>query len=332
MLDLLVHLQGDSAIIGLENLNGIKLAIQELNKDGKQFKLIVKDDKMDEKETITQYRQMVDIENVDYILTVTYGGFIALADQAEQDNIIFIDSLDASEEFSNLSNNAFAIGIYDESIGYTIADYLNEDNINKVGLISNLEDPFILLVKNAFKDKYSGLIKEEDYNFNDKDFRTILNKLSDYEYIILLGWEETGLIVKQTIELGMNTKFIGIDTFSSKNFRENTNNNYNGLLFTFWQGSANNPIYNQIITNYKTTFNKDPDNVLFVATGYDATMVLGTAIKNCDNNIECVKNRLKQTKDFKGATGSITIDQDGITRSTTESIHTYRNEEIVKII
>ncbi len=205
-------LTGDSAVIGLENLNGVTLAIQKINNhggiDGKKIKLIVKDDKMEEKETITQYLQMTDIEGVKYILTVTYGGFLSLAKNAEQDGIILIDSLDASEELANLGTSSFAIGIYDESIGYTIADYLAEKGIDKIGLISNLEDPFIFLVKNAIKNKYAGEVKEEMYTLNDKDFRTPLAKLSSFDYIVLLGWEETGLVVRQAKELGMKTQFI----------------------------------------------------------------------------------------------------------------------------
>lgn len=329
-------LTGDSAIIGEENLNGVKLAIKQLNSEAgikdRKIQLIIKDDQNDAKETITQYKQLVDVEGARYVLTVTYGGFMALAKQAEQDKVILIDSLDASEEFANLSKNSFAIGIYDESIGYAIADYLSKNDVNKVGLISNLDDSFILLVKNAFKDKYKGGIKEENYTFDTKDFRTILTKLSSYDYIILLGWEETGRIIKQSVELGMRTKFIGIDTFASENFRENTNNNYEGLLFTFWEGSKENKKYNELISDYPSLFGKNPENILFVATGYDATRALGEVLKSCEDDVSCAKNELRNgINNFEGATGLITIEPDGITRSIQESIHVYQNREIIKV-
>ncbi len=329
-------LTGDAAIIGEENLNGIVLAVEELNSgggiNGREIKLIIKDDQLDNKETITQYNQLVSIEGVSYVLTVTYGGFIALANQAEQDNTILINSLDASEEFSGISNNAFAIGIYDESIGYAIADYLNSKGIDETGLLSNLEDPFMILIGNAFKDRFDGEVSEEHYIFDNKDFRTILNKLSSHEYIVLLGWEETGRIVKQAVELGMETKFIGIDTFASEDFRKNTNNNYEGLSFTFWQGSEENEKYNRLISDYSSGFEKNPENVLFVATGYDAMMVLGEVLRSCVHDVNCAVNKLREDiNNFEGATGPITIDPDGITRSIQETIHTYLNGEIVAI-
>jgi len=329
-------LSGDSAIIGEENLNGIKLAVEKINSEGgingKDVKLVIKDDGMDEKETITQYRELVNVEGVDYILTVTYGGFLSLAKQAEQDNIILINSLDASEEFVNLSQNTFGIGIYDESIGYSIANYLNKNNVEDVGIIINLDDPFPLLVKDAFEDKYTGKVQEEKYGFDTKDYRTILTKLSSYEYIVLLGWEETGRIVKQAIELGITTQFIGIDTFASEDFKENTFNNYEGLLFAFWQGSEENTIYNEMISNYNTKFGRGPENILFMTTGYDAMTVLKEALRNCEEDVDCVNDKLRNdTKNLEGATGLITIDSDGIIRSIKEVIHTYSGGEIVEV-
>jgi branched-chain amino acid transport system substrate-binding protein len=311
------------------------LAVKDLNEEGgingKRIELVIKDDQLDEKETITQYKQLVNVEGVHYILAAAYGGLIALGKQPENDGIILIGSLDASEELANLSKNTFAIGVYDESIGYKIADYLNENNIKSVGIVANLEDPFISLVKNALKNKYLGIVREENYTFDTNDFRTLLIKLSSYDHIVLLGWEETGRIVKQARELKKETKFIGIDTFASENFRKNTNNNYEGLMFTFWEGSKKNQKYNKMITSYTSAFNKSPENVLFVTTGYDAMKILGASLDKCEDDVNCVNSKLKSINNFQGAAGKITIDQDNITRSIQESIHVYRNGEIIEM-
>ncbi|KKW00855.1 MAG: hypothetical protein UY35_C0037G0012, partial [Candidatus Saccharibacteria bacterium GW2011_GWC2_48_9] len=137
--------------------------------------------------------------------------FLALAQQTKQGNVILISALDSSEEFAGISKNAFAVGVYDESIGFAIADYLNKKNTAEIGLITNLQDPFTLLEKNAFKEKYKGKIQEENYTADTKDFRSILAKMASQENLVLLGWEETGRIVKQAAELGMKKQIIGID-------------------------------------------------------------------------------------------------------------------------
>lgn len=327
-------LTGNAAIIGEENLKGIQIAIDQINSKGginkKQVELIVKDDQMDEKQTLTQYRQLVDIHNVKTILTVTYGGFLTLAEQADKDNVLLIDSLDASEELANLSNNAFAIGVYDESIGFAIADFLNNQEIEEVNVIFNLEDPFILLAESSFEQKFNGKIRKESFDFKTKDFRTVLTKLQDKKPLVLFGWEETGLIVKQAKELGFKNQIIGIDTFASENFKRNSNFQHEGLIFTFWQGSNNNKVFTEMLTSYTRKFGKIPENILFVAVGHDAMKVLANSLKNC-KSLECTRNKLKNTKNFKVATGIINIDQDQITRSIKENMHTYKNGEIISL-
>ncbi len=332
-IGVILPLSGDSAIIGKTNLDGIILAAERINAgSGQKVQIVVKDDKMDPKETLSQYRQLKDVKHVRYIMTVTYGGFLALAKQAEQDGVVLIDSLDASEELAQQGQNAFAIGIYDESIGFAIADYLNQQRVTKVAVISNIRDPFILLTRNALKSHYQGMMREENYNADTNDFRAILTKLSGYDRIVLLGWEETGRIVKQAREMGLNIKFTGIDTVASENFRKNAGGKVDGLSFTFWQGSKANPRYRDLLKAYQAKFGKEPENVAFTAIGYDATGVLAQVLQSCGDDIACTRQALRTgVKSYEGATGQITITPDGITRSILERMHTYRQGQIVEL-
>lgn len=327
-------LTGSTASVGVENLRGVELAIDEINNNGgingKKVELITQDDQYNPKETINAY-QNLESNGIKHIIVETYGGYMALPKQAEKDNVIVIDSIDSTEEMSSIGNNSFAIGVYDESIGYTIADYLNKKGVKNIGVMTDYDDPFPLLVKKSIEKKFTGNINDQDYNLKTTDFRDIITKLKNNPYLILIGWDETGRIVKQANELGYTGEMIGIDTFATENFIKNTGYNYNGLIFTFWQGSQNNPLFKKLVNEYKSKFNKDPDNVLYISTGHDSTAVLINSLNNCDyNNINCVKNSILNTKNFKGASGNITIDQDGITRSIKENMFTYKNGKIVK--
>lgn len=327
-------LTGDAAIIGEENLKGVQVAVNEINSiggiNGKQVELIVKDDQMNDRETITQFRQLVDVHGVEFIMTVTYGGFLSLAEQAELDDVLLIDSLDTSEELAGLGENVFAIGVYDESIGFAIADHLNSEEVESVGVIFNLEDPFILLAEESFESRFEGVVDKESYNFDTKDFRTILTKLSDNDKLVLFGWEETGLIVRQAKELGIGAEIIGIDTFASEDFRKNSNFQHEGLVFSFWQGSEENVVFDKFMVNHNMLFGSEPENVLFAVVGHDAMSVLGESMQGCVD-IDCVKFNLRNVRNFPGASGLITMDQDGITRSVEESMHMYQNGEIVSL-
>ncbi|MCB9798327.1 ABC transporter substrate-binding protein [Candidatus Nomurabacteria bacterium] len=316
---------GDSAIIGEANLEGVQIALEEVRRqlgDEVEIKFIVEDDQFDEKQTINAYAKLTTIDNADYILTVTYGGVLALADRAQNDGKILINSLDASEELAGLGDNTFAIGIYDESIGYTIAQYMNESSVEKLGVIV-LKDPFTELVTGALQEKFRGETTMQSYTGTENDFRSHLLKIKDVEALAIIGWEETGRIVKQARELGMLQEIVGIDTFASEDFRVNTSNRYDGLKFAFWDGSASNKIYAELIKSYQAKYHKDPENILFTATGYDAMKVLGSVIKKCKRDTTCAAKQLSEVKDFAGATGNITIDGDNVTRSIRESMYYY---------
>ncbi|PIR03573.1 MAG: hypothetical protein COV59_05280 [Candidatus Magasanikbacteria bacterium CG11_big_fil_rev_8_21_14_0_20_39_34] len=321
---------GDSAIIGEANVAGVKIAFQKLQEDlGKDLnlKLIIEDDQFDERQSISAYQKLVNIDHADYILDATYGAVLSLAGQAQNDGVLLINPLDSSEELSNLSENTFSIGIYDESIGLSIADYLNNQGAKNIGVLA-LYDPFTDLVKGAFKERVHASVEEEGYTINDSDFRTTLLKFKQKDAIVLLGWEESGRIVKQARELGFTQEIIGIDTFASEDFRKNTQGSYNGLKFAFWQGASENAEYTKLLDAYQKTYGKDPENILFTATGYDAMRVMGQAIKECGKDTACARKNIQETKNFPGATGLITVDHDNVTRSIQETIHYYDGEQI----
>ncbi len=320
-------LTGDSAIIGEEDLRGVQLAVDELNAQGMQIELLVQDDQMDDKQTIAQYQQLTQVQGVDYVMTVTYGGFLALAERSEQDGVILLDSLDTSEELAGLSDSAFAIGLYDESIAYALADYLDEEGVEEVAVIMNIEDPFMLLLKDAFSERYDGEVQFEEFTFATKDFRTSLTKVSSYDHVVLLGWEETGLIVKQIHEMGLEPTILGIDTFASEGFRTYAGE-YEGLIFSFWEGDSEK--YVKMLEAYEKKYGKEPENVLFVAAGYDAMSVLGETLKQCED-VECTKDGLKSLQGFEGVSGTISMDEDQISRSWKETIYTYKDGEIVQL-
>lgn len=328
-------LSGDTASVGIENLRGVEIAVDKINDNGginnKKVELIIQDDQYNSKESINAYKTLQS-QGVKYIIIETYGGYLALAKLAEKDDILLIDSIDSTNEMSNIGESSFAIGIYDESIGYKIAEYLNKNNVKKVGIFTDYDDPFPVLVKNAFLEKYNGEIKAEDYSLDAKDYREMITKVKEYPYLLLIGWDETGRIVKQARELGYNGQIIGVDTFATENFKKNTQNNYNGLLFTFWEGNSKNNLFLDLVNEYKIKYNSSPDNVLYLSTGYDSTNVLLYSMNNCDyKNTLCVKSNLLNIDDYNGASGKIKIDLDHVSRSIQESMFKYENDQIVEL-
>lgn len=316
-------LSGDYALVGRENLRGVQLALDEFNNSA--IKLVVEDDQYDETKTITAYQKLTQVENAKSLLLVTYGGVLALGPQAESDNTIIVSSVDTSEEIANAGENVFGIGIYDEGIGFELADFaVNKLSAKTIGVLYNNVDPFILLVVESFKQKAGDAqIIVEQYQPEDKDFRTQLAKLKEVDALLIIGFDEAGLAAKQARELGIKAHLLGIDTVLSKSYKNNAGPAYEGMYFTSWTPSDKEQ-YASFVERYKSKFGEEPQQILFAATGYDAAKTLFSALD------KDVKSELASLQS-QGLTGTLTMSQDGIVRSVQEQMHQIQDGQAVAL-
>ena len=104
--------------------------------------------------------------------------------------------------------------------------------------------------------------------------------------------------------------FIGGDGWDSANLLEGAGELLEGAYFTNhyapdvpWQNSQT------FVASYKKRYGHDPSSL--AAQGYDAAMLLFNAMgRATEIKPEAIKIALAATKDFAGATGTLTIDKD----------------------
>ena len=169
----------------------------------------------------------------------------------------------------------------------------------------------------AFSETFLALggtvVKEEAYQAKDTDFKTLLTsiKASNPEVLFVPGYyEEVGLIVKQARELGLNVPVLGADGFDSPKLleiagKEALENVYYSNHYTSSDSSPD-------VVKFKTDYNKangaDPD--AFNALGYDMAYLVADALKRAGSaDREALKTALAATKDFKGITGTLSMDE-----------------------
>jgi branched-chain amino acid transport system substrate-binding protein len=312
-------LTGPNSAVGTANLKGIQLAVEDLNAkggiEGQEVELVFLDEASDDKQAITNFQRFVDFDKIDVMMFASYGGHFGASGMADEKQIVTINTIDTSEELATLGEYNFAIGIYDESIGRSMAEFIPKDA--KVGLMYANDDAFISFAKDTFVEEFEGdLIAKEGYDMLETDFRTSLLKMRDAEYIALISFDEGGLVLKQAKELGMETEFVGIDTVEALRFMENSKGAADGMYFTFWESSETEKV-DEFVQKYESKFDTEPEVLLFSVTGYDATMVVAEAMKS----EKSLKDAMYEVEDYKGLAGSITIDSDGITRSIQETMY-----------
>jgi branched-chain amino acid transport system substrate-binding protein len=248
---------------------------------------------------------------------------------------LIVDTVDTSEELAAAGDYVFAVGIYDEGIGYIIAEHAKALGKEKVAIVYYQAEPFVVYVKDAMKQKLESLggevVIEQGYAPSETDFKTVLMKAQKEgaEAIVALGYDELGMLLKQKKELGIEMPVIGMDTLSSETLREIAGDAAEGVYMPYWE-AADAEGYAAMTEKFKQKFGQEPEQPLFTSTSYDAMKIVAKAMEKAGSG-EDVKDALYNVKGHAGVTGIITMGEDGIVRSIQEEMYQISGGELVKI-
>lgn len=181
-------------------------------------------------------------------------------------------------------------------------------------MITHLTMPKVLL--NHLRKTYDGKIVDKvSFQSGDKDFQATLSKIKgeDFDAIVMPGYyNETGLITKQARELGIEQPILGGDGFADPTF-----------ITLAGDAAATNVYYvsgysakalatdttTKFIAAYQAKYKSEPS--MFDALSYDAVYMVKQAAEDTKAKTSvAVKDGLAKLKNFKGATGEITVDKD----------------------
>ncbi|MDO8661296.1 MAG: ABC transporter substrate-binding protein, partial [Candidatus Woesearchaeota archaeon] len=228
------------------------------------------------------------------------------------------------------------VGIYDEGIGWLLADSAcTKLGLKKSAVLYNSEDAFMQLVKDSFSQKSKELgceiVLEEAYTYETKDFRTLLLKAKERgaDALLVAGYDEAGLVLRQAGELGLNFTIFGTETFTSKNFLANAGDSVEGAYFTSWNSDSRE--YKDFLVEFQKKYSALPEQPLFSATGYDSVMVLVEAMKQGATSGESLKKALLLVNNLDGITGTLTMSPDGIVRVVKEEMFRIEGASVVKV-
>lgn len=329
-------LTSELANVGEPNLRGIELAVDRINAEGgingKQVQLIAEDDKGEEKEALNAYRKLVNYEGVDVILATGYGSAIVMSEQALADGVLIVTSLDTSEELAALGDGLATVGIYDESIGYSIADDIVAEGYDDAVVLYNLADPFATLAMESFVDRIGDRAKMTviEYEPGTTDFRSVttLAMRNNPQAIAVIGWDETGFLFKQLAELGYDGQVYAIDTLMGETVQEAAGDAVYGVRFSFWE-ARDDAVTQEFLSRYDVKYGGEPENILFTAIGYDAATTTLEAMKMQEEG-EALIDTMRRMPAHQGVAGEIIMDDDGAVRSIVEEMFVYTADGPVK--
>lgn len=319
----LLPLSGDGATYGIPVQRVAKHAVETVNKaggvKGKKLEFVFEDGGCNPDTANRAIQKLVSIDKV----KVVYGGFcssetLAAAPVVEQNKVVLLSPGSSSPDITTAGDYVFRNYPSDSTQGKVLAEYAASKGFKKVGVIAE-QQPYTLGIQKVFEAEFKktgGEVLVETYLSDASDFRTQILKLKaekvDAYFVDPQTPPKGELLFKQMEEAGVKGPFIANDVVLG--FTDLITK-YKSLLEGAVGAEATYDRQNADMLAlqkwYKEEYKEELPYLTYMATSYDAVMLLKEAIESAGYDADGIKKHLYGIKDRKGLSGSLTIDANG---------------------
>lgn len=315
-------LTGTTATFGKSTDNGIRMAFDEINAKGgilgKQLNLVTEDDGSQTNQVPTVVNKLINQSNVLCLMgEVASSRSIAAAPIAQKAGVPMVTASSTNPKVTTLGNYIFRTCFVDKFQGYVMAKFATDTlKVKRVAILTDVANDYSKGLTQVFTDDFtkSGgqIVGTESYSEGDKDFQSQLTKIkgTNPDAIFIPGYySEVGNIAVQARRLGITQPLLGCDGWSSRKLHEIGGKALEGCYFSdHYSSESKAPSVVKFVADYKTKYGAVPDGLSAVA--YDAAYIVADAIKRAGvADRTKLRDALAATKDYKGVTGTISIDK-----------------------
>jgi branched-chain amino acid transport system substrate-binding protein len=316
-------LTGGTATFGQSTHEGLLLAIEQVNAAGgalgKPIKVITADDRSDASEAVTAVQKLINSDGVVAVIgEVASKRSLAGAGICTRYKIPMLSpsstNPDVTVENGHVRPWIFRICFTDTFQGRANGRFAADQNWKRIAVLTNSDEDYSKGLSKFFKQDYQGhgqIVADETYRNSDRDFKSQLTNIKNQnpDAVYVPGYyTEVKLILPQAKEIGLNVPFFGGDGWDSPEtlaLPEAQGDFYSD----HYTPQDPSPRVQEFVTAYRAKYGKTPDAMAVL--GYDAGKVVAAAIQRAGKaEPDAIRAALEQTKDFPGASGTITIDKD----------------------
>ncbi|MCU6600431.1 ABC transporter substrate-binding protein [Vibrio vulnificus] len=321
-----LELSGGTASFGQSAADGLKLAIDEINKegiDGKKLEIVKVDNKSDAAEATSGSIKLVSQDKVVAVVgSATSTNTLAQVQVAQDNKVPLLTPTATNPDITNkagkLNDYVFRTCFIDPFQGTVAANFASDEIGAKTAAIyvdsaSDYSKGLAAAFKEAFTAKGGKIVAEEAYVTKDTDFRSTLTRIKSAkpEFVFLPGYyEEVGLILKQAREDGIDLPFMGGDGWDSPKVVEIAGAEAlkNTYITNHYSPEDEDAKIQDFVAAFEKEYDKTPD--AFAALGYDTGYYLADAIKRSgDASPEKIRQALEDVKDLQLVSGTLNLDE-----------------------
>ena len=322
-----LELSGGVASYGQSIEEGLKLAIEEINKegiDGKKIELVTFDNKSDAAEATNGAIKLISQDKVSAIIgAATSTNTLAQVEIAQKNKtpLITPTGTNSTITFKDgvLNDFVFRTCFIDPFQGTVAANFASKDlKVKNAAIIIDSSSDYSKGLAASFQKSFEGsggkIVAEEAYVAKDTDFNAILTniKAKKPDFIFLPGfYEEVGLIIKQARALGINVPVMGGDGWDSPTLvdiagADALNNTF--ITNHYSSGDSDAKVQDFVKAFQGKYDGKSPD--AFGALGYDTAYFIADAIKRAgSSDPEKIRKALEETDGLAVVSGTLKVDK-----------------------
>ena len=331
----LAPLTGDFATFGTSIQNGLELAREELVDSGAITEITVSyEDVCVPRDAVAAVHKLIEVDKVSVIsASFCLVGFEPVIPIVEDNKVLAFNTAVNTQGVLN-NEYVFSTNTSIESLAKRMAEHayheLGARTAATVFYATPLGDDYNTFIRQYFEELGGSIIASERGDLHKVDFRSELTKIKaqdpDTIFVIYLA-NSLGSFLKQTRELGFTQPIISHHEAEDPNVLESAGNAAEGLItvsFDETPTSASERFYR----TYEEKFGVAPD--AFAANAYDALHLQAGAHVQCKGDTSCMSAALRGVHEHEGASGIITINDDG-SASKPLIIKTVQNGEFVML-
>ena len=317
-----LSLSGEETAFGVDTKEGIELAVDEINKaggvKGKPIKVLYEDDKSKPDEATNKVLQLIDRDGVIAILGEVAssrsraGGIVA-----NKKKIPMITPSSTHPDVTKDRPYVFRVCFTDDVQGKMGAQFIvNTLGKKKVALFFASDDLYSSGLAKEFRDEVKKLggeiVIEKSFLKKETNFTTYINEIKSanpemiYAPIYYSSMTPIALQAKAAGVAG--SMFVGSDGWDANELLRDAGEELEGAYFTnHYAPDVPWPNSQAFVAKYRERYNRIPSSL--GAQGYDAARLLADAMKRAKTDTpDGIRDAIQDTKDFQGATGTISID------------------------
>jgi len=319
-IGLLAPLTGFAAADGASVKNSVDLAVEQVNKAGgllgKKVELVTYDDRADAKEAVALAQKLIQQDKVVGLVAGSYSmPTRAVAPLFQDEGLPLVAAYAIHPDVTKAGDfnfrNGFLGAVEGRAAAYTAVELLKA---KKIALLTSDND-FGRTLAEGFNEYLAKFAKGKaevvialTYPMSEKDFKPYLSKIKEVQPDVIFSsgyYFQTGPVLKQARELGMQTQIIGEEGADSPKTLEIAGDAAEGfVIVTNLNRDDKRPFVQEFLKDYETRFKIQPDMV--GASAYDAFMILCDGIKRAKSSDgKAVRDAIAATKGYDGLTGVI---------------------------